>query len=238
MRASDLFPDSAEGRRRGSNAMSGKPRHRAVTLIEAVLYISIALALIVGGLVFFRQASNAARTSAMVRQLSAVVAETRVLIKGQPLTTVLNTGFALSDTLDITAYLISAGAVPSDMVAGPAALTNPFGGTTSVNAVSLAGTPLVIITSTGVPQAVCARLLTASSGSTNLQAGTTAVSSGYLLGGASAAGMSFQNFIMTASQAGWMCKYGAANYTNQFVQPATAAISGNVTVTMMFLVES
>jgi hypothetical protein len=34
-------------------------RNRAVTLIEAVLYISIALALIVGGLVFFQQASTA-----------------------------------------------------------------------------------------------------------------------------------------------------------------------------------
>ena len=124
------------------------------------------------------------------------------------------------------------------MVAGLAALTNPFGGTTSVNAVSFAGIPLVILTSTGVPQGDCARLLTASSGSTHFQAGTSAVSSGYLLGGASAAAMPFQNGIMTASQAGGMCKYGAANYPNQFVQPATAAISGNVTVTMMFLVES
>ena len=59
-------------------------RNRAVTLIEAVLYISIALALIVGGLVFFQQASTAARTSAMVRHVSAIVAETRVLMKGLP----------------------------------------------------------------------------------------------------------------------------------------------------------
>ena len=61
-------------------------RNRAVTLIEAVLYISIALALIVGGLVFFQQASTAAKTSALVRQLSATLAEGRVLIKGTPFT--------------------------------------------------------------------------------------------------------------------------------------------------------
>jgi hypothetical protein len=42
-------------------------RNRAVTLIEAVLYISIALALIVGGLVFFQQASTAQKTNATIR---------------------------------------------------------------------------------------------------------------------------------------------------------------------------
>ena len=40
---------------------------RGVTLIEAVLFISIALGLIVGGLVFFQQASLAARTNDAVR---------------------------------------------------------------------------------------------------------------------------------------------------------------------------
>jgi len=44
---------------------SPRRRNRAVTLIEAVLYISIALALIVGGLVFYQQASTAAKTSTM-----------------------------------------------------------------------------------------------------------------------------------------------------------------------------
>ena len=70
---------------RESKVTPGRRHHRAVTLIEAVLYISVALALIVGGLVVLQQASIAARTSAMVHQLSAVVAETRVLIRGSPL---------------------------------------------------------------------------------------------------------------------------------------------------------
>ena len=100
-------------------------RNRAVTLIEAVLYISIALALIVGGLVFFQQASTAAKTSTMVRQLSATLAEARVLIKGTPLTDI---------PTDITSFLISSGAVPSDMVASATSLSNPFGGVTAFSA--------------------------------------------------------------------------------------------------------
>jgi hypothetical protein len=220
--------------------MQCQRRHRAVTLIEAVLYISVALALIVGGLVFFQQASTAARTSAMVRQLSAVVAETRVLIKGQPLNTVVNTNFNVSDTLDITAFLISAGAVPSDMVASATTLSNPFGGTTTVNAMNVAGLgPVMFITSTRVPKGVCARLLTSSS-STQDRRATTPVSSGYIFGGAmaSGAGMAFQNFSMNATEAGWMCRYGAASYTVQNIQPNAQSITGDVDVFMMFVVEA
>ncbi len=213
-------------------------RFRAVTLIEAVLYISIALALIVGGLVFFQQASTAQKSNTMVRQLSALVAETRVLVKGQPLNTVMNSNFNVSDTLDITAFLISAGAVPSDMIASPTTLSNPFGGTTTVNAVIYLGVPIILISSTNVPQGVCARLLTGTSG-VSTQGGSTTVASGYMLGGAMppSAGLAFQNFIMNPTEAGWMCKYGALSYTVQNTQPSTAPISGNVNVYMVFGVE-
>jgi hypothetical protein len=98
-------------------------RYRAVTLIEAVLYISIALALIVGGLVFFQQASTAAKTSTMVRQFSATLAEGRVLIKELPLT---------ADESNLNNLLIAAGAVPPDIVTDPWTLSNPFGGTTNI----------------------------------------------------------------------------------------------------------
>jgi hypothetical protein len=50
---------------------------RAVTLIEAVLFIAIALGLIVGGLVFFQQARTASRTQDLVRLTAALVAEAR-----------------------------------------------------------------------------------------------------------------------------------------------------------------
>lgn len=52
---------------------------RGVTLIEAVLYAAIALVLIIGGLIFFKQADEDQKTSQMIRLASAVVAETRTL---------------------------------------------------------------------------------------------------------------------------------------------------------------
>ncbi|MCA3441438.1 MAG: hypothetical protein INF50_14100, partial [Rhodobacter sp.] len=55
-----------------------------MTLIEAVLYIAVALALIVGGLVFFQQASLASRVNEQVRVLSALVAEARSHYSSQP----------------------------------------------------------------------------------------------------------------------------------------------------------
>lgn len=66
--------------------MTGKPkpyrparRPRGVTLIEAVLYIAISLALIVGGLLFYQQASLQSRTNSVVRTYSAMIAEARIV---------------------------------------------------------------------------------------------------------------------------------------------------------------
>jgi hypothetical protein len=54
-------------------------RRRGVTLIEAVLYIAVSLALIVGGLVFFQQASTLTRINASVQVLGSIVAEARAV---------------------------------------------------------------------------------------------------------------------------------------------------------------
>jgi hypothetical protein len=56
-------------------------RRRGVTLIEAVLYIAIALALIVGGLLFYQQASLQSRVNSVARTLSAALAEARTMTK-------------------------------------------------------------------------------------------------------------------------------------------------------------
>ena len=212
-------------------------RNRAVTLIEAVLYISIALALIVGGLVFFQQASTAARTSATVRQLSAVLAESRVLIKGIPLSTV---------PTDITSYLIAARAVPPDMVKSATELSNPFGGITEFYSghFTIGGSsyPFVSMNLYDVPQGVCARLVTASAGSAYVvggAGGTTLVSSGYMEGAVGSGDVgAARSYIMNATEAGWMCKYGSTAYSNKANQPITAPRSGNVTVTMTFLINA
>jgi hypothetical protein len=211
-----------------------------VTRIEAVLYIAIALALIVGGLVFYQQASTAAKTSTMVRQLSALMAESRILLKGMPPT---------DESFHVTPMLISAGAVPQDMVVSPTELSNPFGGTTTFLYQNLSTYGQVLrMTLTNVPQAVCARLLTASSGSDSLTGsnsylsnnlgGTTLLGPGYLMGGAGTGpGNPAQKpYMMNPTQAGWMCKYGSAAYTTKTVEPTSTPLSGNVTIRMMFLV--
>ena len=215
-------------------------RHRAVTLIEAVLYISIALALIVGGLVFFQQASTAAKTSATVRQLSATLAEARVYLQGMPVTV---------ESHDVTPVLISAGAVPQDMVTSPTTLSNPFGGTTRFYTVMGgfgAGGRLINIRLTDVPQRVCVRLLTATSGTSNVmdddtgqfdvdwKGYTTIVSSEQTAAAVKVAAEAspWRPFAMNPTQAGWMCKYGSGNYDTQGSEPSTTPHSGNVQVSM------
>jgi hypothetical protein len=48
-----------------------------------------------------------------------------------------------------------------------------------------------------------------------------------------------RNFAMNATQAGWMCKYGAVAYSNKTVEPTTATpLSGNVTVTWWILINA
>ncbi|MCA3488575.1 MAG: hypothetical protein IOD05_10795 [Rhodobacter sp.] len=54
-------------------------RRRGITLIEAVLYIAVSLAVIVGGLVFFQQASVLSRINQSVYILGSIVAEARAV---------------------------------------------------------------------------------------------------------------------------------------------------------------
>jgi hypothetical protein len=56
---------------------SGPARRHAVTLIEAVLFISVALGLIVGGLVFYRQAYISSEVTETSRIVTAAVTASR-----------------------------------------------------------------------------------------------------------------------------------------------------------------
>ena len=214
-------------------------RNRAVTLIEAVLYISIALALIVGGLVFFQQAGTAARTSTMVRQLSAVLAETRILMSRVTQQTAHT---------DITSVLISAGAVPPDMVASPTSLSNPFGGETQVFMEQSAfGNRSILITLSNVPQEVCVRLLTATSEGPDFEwhvgavGNSTIISYGFAKASVTTNGMfaDFVGYNMNPTQVGWLCKYGSDSYysSGKTVKPTTDLLSGNVNIAMYFLAD-
>ncbi len=126
----------------------GAARKRGVTLIEAVLYISIALALIVGGLVFFQQASLAQRTNSAVRNISAIASETRALYQASP------------DFAGFTqTTLIDAGAVPSSLVNG-ANLQNEWGSPITATAADVDGVANdgFEIVYESVPTAACVRL--------------------------------------------------------------------------------
>ncbi len=153
-------------------ARLGAARKRGVTLIEAVLYISIALALIVGGLVFFQQASLAQRTNSAVRNISAIASETRGLYQQQ------NNFTGFTD-----AALINAGAVPSSLIDNsvtPAVLRNEWGGQIVAAATpnnDLAGAASgFTVTYPSLPTAACVRLTSADvSGSGRVGSGIRSV---------------------------------------------------------------
>ncbi|WP_297614567.1 hypothetical protein [uncultured Roseicyclus sp.] len=84
---------------------------RGVTLIEAVLYIAVALGLIVGGLVFYQQASRAATYQSVVRGLQVVQGEVQAMYQVTSWQNSVQTG-----PTRITAALIAMGAVPAEMM--------------------------------------------------------------------------------------------------------------------------
>jgi hypothetical protein len=75
----DKIEGAAQLSRKVRSDLSGRFARRGVTLIEAVLFISVALGLIVGGLVFFQQARLAAQTQDLIRLTNAIVTEVRVV---------------------------------------------------------------------------------------------------------------------------------------------------------------
>ncbi|MCA3446241.1 MAG: hypothetical protein INF93_05900 [Rhodobacter sp.] len=149
-------------------ARLGAARKRGVTLIEAVLYISIALALIVGGLVFFQQASLAQRTNSAVRNISAIASETRGL-------------YQQANNFDgfTAASLINAGAVPTSLISGTN-LVNEWGGTIAAGSTGATDTPPhsgFTVTYPSLPTAACVRLTsTDSSGSGRVGSGIRSIS--------------------------------------------------------------
>jgi hypothetical protein len=140
---------------------AAKSARRAVTLIEAVLFISIALALIVGGLVFYRQATIARQTQETVRLVQAIVAESRVMWR--------QSGSFSYDTSDPNALgrvLHAAGALPSnawDEASGT--VRSPWGGTILIGRSdpdsALPGTLIWVtfLDDPPIPREVCSRIV-------------------------------------------------------------------------------
>ena len=129
-----------------ATATLARAARRGVTLIEAILFISIALGLIVGGIVFYNQANTASTTNDAARNINAMASEIRSLYSGQ----------ADFDGLD-AATLINAGAVPANLVNGTT-INNEFPGGSYTVGPTGTGNAQFYIQSNGIETAVCARL--------------------------------------------------------------------------------
>ena len=133
-------------------------RRRGVTLIEAVLYIAIALALIVGGLVFYQQASTASRMNATVSMVSSLISETQAVAAESRV---------LPAYAAFSGYLVTRGAVPSAWLdtSKPAdeQIRNPWGGLVQVWPGFITGPSggafQVQVFLTDLPLQICTRLL-------------------------------------------------------------------------------
>ena len=138
-----------------SKNLSGEDRlefaERGATLIEAVLFTVIALGLVIGGIVFFEQASMSARTNDSVRMMASLQSQVRALFQSQ----------STFGTSEVSSLLISANAVPSSMQSDTDndgendALVNSFGG----DVVVTGATKQFTIKLTKVPVDVCTRVI-------------------------------------------------------------------------------
>lgn len=138
-----------------SKNLSGEDRlefaERGATLIEAVLFTVIALGLVIGGIVFFEQASMSARTNDSVRMMASLQSQVRALFQSQ----------STFGTSEVSSLLISANAVPSSMQSDTDndgendALVNSFGG----DVVVTGATKQFTIKLTKVPVDVCTRII-------------------------------------------------------------------------------
>ena len=126
--------------------LGASARRRAISLIEGVLYLVIALAVIVGGIVFFQQSQLSNAVTDTARAAVGISSQARALYQNQ-------TGFGVNE--DLTLAMIRAGAVPSNFIDRSGdAMAHPFGGGMAVTG---NGRGFVIVYS-DISQAACLRL--------------------------------------------------------------------------------
>jgi hypothetical protein len=164
------------------NAMKActRPGARGVTLVEAVLFISVALGLIVGGLQFYQQSVSAVRTQELIRLTNAIVTEARIIYgsdtaptRGAECSEQLSPdtceGFSpeFLDLLNVTQaasadeVLIASGSIPSGSLRADGATTlivTPWGAPLNAWVARNDGTSNLIVRLTGVPIEICTRI--------------------------------------------------------------------------------
>jgi hypothetical protein len=132
-------------------ALSLAARNRGVSLIEGVLYLVIALAVIVGGIVFFQQAQLSNQVTDTARAGVGISSQTRGLFMNQ----------RSFGTAEVTDALINAGAVPSNFQnAAGDAIVHPFGGEVEVHG-NGAGFAMTML---NLSEEACLRLATVGDG--------------------------------------------------------------------------
>jgi hypothetical protein len=144
-------------------------RLRAVTLIEAVLFISVALGLIVGGLSVYQQSTLSERSTSQMRMLGSIVAETRMLMDQKlnlpnlPSTANPMLSAAVVDNTLVTADAVPAtylnAGAPPNRVGWPSPIRHGWQGAMNILAVRRDGTvPHMLVYLEDIPSEVCLRL--------------------------------------------------------------------------------
>lgn len=144
-------------------------RLRAVTLIESVLFISVALGLIVGGLSVYQQSTLSERSASQMRMLGSIVAETRMLVDQKlNLPAVASTGDPMVLAAVVDNVLVKADAVatsyvnpsaPPNRLGWPSPIRHGWQGAMNILAVRRDGTvPHMLVYLEDIPSEVCLRL--------------------------------------------------------------------------------
>lgn len=150
-------------------------RLRAVTLIEGVLFISVSLGLIVGGLAVYQQSSLSERATSQMRMLGSIVAETRLLFEQKlnlpNLPRTANPLFkpALVDDVLVKADAVAAtyldSSAPPNRLGWASPIRHDWKGAINVFAVRRDGrVPTTLIYLENIPSEVCVRLSSITTG--------------------------------------------------------------------------
>lgn len=122
-------------------------RKRGIGLIEGVLFILIAIALITGGVVYFKQASEAARVNSAVHSIVGIQSGVRSLYQS-------GGSFGAGEGSDLGPTAVAAGIVSSRLVAADGQLSNEWAGD-----IEIRGYPeAFVLDYRGVPKEACIRL--------------------------------------------------------------------------------
>ncbi|MFG6573614.1 type 4 pilus major pilin [Sulfitobacter sp. 1A13353] len=131
------------------STLSTAARKRGISLIEAVLYLVIALAVIVGGIVFFQQAQLSNQVTDTARAGVGISSQVRGLYQSQR-----SFGEA-----ELTGAVLASGSVPSNFQSDTG-IVHPFGGDVTVNG-NGGGFAMTFV---DMSEAACLRLATVGEG--------------------------------------------------------------------------